>query len=64
VPIVNPNGNGEYWFEGLTFDGIEKTTSPPDLTTGEYWFEGLLVDFLLGAAVPPVVTEKIQIIII
>lgn len=64
MPIVNPNGNGEYWYEGLPFDGIQKASSPPDVTTGEYWFEGLVVDFLLGSAAPPAAVEEVQVIMI
>lgn len=62
MPIVDPQGNGEYWFEGEMFDGEQKPTTPPDLTTGEYWFEGLLIDFLLSAATPPVNNARTQVI--
>lgn len=56
---VNPNGEQKYWFDGLPFEGVAKTT-PVDEGTQKYWFNGLPGEYLYvtggGATVEAVVS--------
>ena len=40
MPAVNPQGSQKYWFNGLPFVGVAKST-PVDEGTQKYWLEGL-----------------------
>ena len=40
MAAVNPQGAQKYWFNGLPFEGVAKTT-PVDEGTQKYWFNGL-----------------------
>lgn len=64
MPIVNPSGNEDYWFDGLPFEGVQKVSSPPDPGSEDYWFDGLPATFLLSAATPASAGAKTQVIMI
>ena len=40
MPAVNPQGSQKYWFNGLPFEGVAKTT-PIDEGTQKYWMDGM-----------------------
>jgi hypothetical protein len=44
---IQAGGDQKYWFKGQTFDGVQKSSSPPDPGSQKYWFKGQTADFLL-----------------
>jgi len=49
MPAVNPQGGQQYWFDGASFEGVQKSASPPDGGTQQYWFDGQAYVPLFGA---------------
>ena len=47
---VDPLGAQKYWYGGLPFGGVRKTTSPPDEGTKKYWYTGKPSGFLYGTS--------------
>jgi len=42
MAAVSDNGGTEiYWFDGEAYDGVRKSSSPPDAGTELYWYEGV-----------------------
>lgn len=50
MPAVDPQGNQKFWFDGETFRGIQKATSPPAAGDQKFWFDGAVYGVLYGPA--------------
>jgi hypothetical protein len=45
MSATNPHGIQKYWFKGLPFEGVAKT-SPVDEGTQKYWFNGIPSEYI------------------